>query len=278
MPGPRRLVVLAAAIVLLVATIAFAARGGPGAPGETADGPTGSAGDSSAETGDPAGGSGDGSQDAGSSEDDTSGSGDGADGDGDGDGDGATEARNEPPPTTAPDAQAPRGTKKQPIPGVAPNGELVPVPTDSGPGETLKTSKKGSQQRPPLPKVDTSPLVSTPLPKTASSRGRLVKGFPAKAVPVVPRSKVRSSSVSSSGRALQVALVGSAPARGEAVAAFYRLALAKYGFVESELDAVGGSTAHGFSRSGDSLVLTLTPQGKKRTTYSLYGVLRASGD
>lgn len=271
MPGTRRLAVLVAAAVLLVATIAFAVRAGTGGSDGGTDGGEATGGSSAQAGPDGSGAEGSGSGEAGDAGDNAEGDEDG----GNGGEDGATETRNDPPPS---DAATPRPSGKQPIPGVGPKGELVPVPTDSGPGETLKSSKKGSQQRPPLPKVDTSPLVGASLPKTASSRGKIVKGYPAKALPAVPGSKVTSSSVSSSDRGVQVALVGSAPARGEAVAAFYRLTLAKYGFVESELDAVGGSTAHGFSRSGDSLVLTLTPQGKKRTTYSLYGVLRASGD
>ena len=205
------------------------------------------------------------------------GEGGGADDEGGGDGrQEATEVRGEVPPATSP-APSPKashsGTRK--IPRVGPKGEVVPVPTDAGPGETL--GKDGSVA------IKEGALVSKPLPETASSRGRLVRGYPSDVLPTIPGSQVRSSSVSSSSRGVQVAFTGSATLKAEAIAAHYRLALASYGFTESSVPAVGGSTARRLQpwqrltgadddagRQADDLLALRSPARWQRLTASMH--------
>ena len=255
MPGHRRLMVVAAAVVLLVAAVVVAISAGGRDGGATAGGSgrstpgsgaqaSGTGGKAGVKAGGKAGG--EGTQQG-------------------------TETRSDDPPATGP-VRPPKpasqsGARK--IAGVGPKGELTPVTTEAGPGTTLAEGGSAATKK--------GPLVSKPLPKTRSSRGRLVRGYPSDVLPVIPGSRVRSSSVSSSPQGVQVAFTGSAPSTAQAVAAYYRLALAPYGFTEAAVPAVGGSSAVGFTRGGDSLVLTTTPAGK-RTTYSLYGLLRAGGD
>ena len=266
MPAHRRLAAIAAAVALLVAAVVVAVRAGGDDDNAAARG----SGSSTSGSADPDSGADRGERGE-RGEGGDRGEGGGADDEGGGDGrQEAAEVRGEVPPATSP-TPSPKashsGTRK--IPRVGPKGEVVPVPTDAGPGETL--GKDGSVA------IKEGALVSKPLPETASSRGRLVRGYPSDVLPTIPGSQVRSSSVSSSSRGVQVAFTGSATLKAEAIAAHYRLALAPYGFTESAVPAVGGSTALGFNRGSDSLVLTTTPAGK-RTTYSLFGVLRAGSD
>ncbi|AWB91416.1 hypothetical protein [Aeromicrobium chenweiae] len=100
-----------------------------------------------------------------------------------------------------------------------------------------------------------------------------VKG-PLKALPVLPTSSVKSREVSSGSDVRQVSLVatdGRSPAR---VLAAYRRILGAYGFVESSVPAVGGSTASAFARGREHLTVTASATGR-RTTYSVFGGLRA---
>ena len=145
--------------------------------------------------------------------------------------------------------------------------ELAPVE------EADEAAGKSTGGLPGLTKVDTGPIVAEPLPPTASRRGGLVAGYPARALPVPPGATVRSSSVSRSSSALQVAVDAGARNSCDAVARFHRVQLARYGFKETPVPAVGGSTGIGFQRGQDSLVLTLTPRGKGACDYTLFGTL-----
>lgn len=131
-----------------------------------------------------------------------------------------------------------------------------------------------------LPKVTsrTGPLLEGPLPATASRRGAVVAGYPTSLVPAMTGSTVRSSSVSAHQRKLQIALTAWVGRSPDAVALFYRSRLAPLGFVDRPVAAVGGSTAIAFRRGQHSLVLTLTPQGKRSSVYTLWGTLHPGRD
>jgi hypothetical protein len=68
------------------------------------------------------------------------------------------------------------------------------------------------------------------LPKTAASLGKVVGGFPLKVVPVMPGSDLRSTSVSSSAKTLQVSLEARSTRSADKIIGYYRAALTRLGF------------------------------------------------
>lgn len=118
-------------------------------------------------------------------------------------------------------------------------------------------------------------LISQPLPETASTRGKVVKGFPLAIVPVPSGSAVESSGVSSKAKALQVSILATNKRSPEEILTYYRTALTAHGFGESTVPAVGGSTAASFEHGLDNLVVTVTRTRSKGSTYSVFGTLHA---
>jgi hypothetical protein len=144
-----------------------------------------------------------------------------------------------------------------------------------------RTSGESSDDPPGLPGLGTSPgrvrnepLVTRPLPASASSRGRLVRGYPGTALPVAHRSRITSSSVSADDPRLQVALVATTAATTTGVLRFYRLHLSGLGFTERPTTAVGGSEAAAFRRGSDAVTVTVTAT-RTGASYSVFGTLRA---
>ncbi len=127
-----------------------------------------------------------------------------------------------------------------------------------------------------LPEQNTSPLVTAPLPRAASVRGRLVRGFPSALRPA-RRSAVESSSVSPSGDRLQVALVASTSLKPDRVLLTYRLRLARRGMVEQTAPAAApGSRAAAFRRGRSVVTVTVTDDGP-RTRYFVTASLHTGG-
>lgn len=166
--------------------------------------------------------------------------------------------------------------------GAEPGDDDTPASDGASPGEPgddgggIEMPPPGDQESglPGLDPPDTGPLVSLPLPDQASSKGALVTGYPRRAFPVAPRSRIRASSVSPADARLQVALTATTTLKPGRVLLFYRLHLAGLGFQEVPTTAVGGSSAAAFERGGDSAVVTVTP-GKAAAAYSVFGTLTA---
>lgn len=118
-------------------------------------------------------------------------------------------------------------------------------------------------------------LVHKPLPKTASSRGKVVNGFPLAIIPLLPGSVAQTSGVSSTSTALQVSLQARNTHSPDTILAFYRKVLAALGFAESTAPSTGDSTAANFSRGADNLVVTVTKSRSKSAIYSIFGTLHA---
>ena len=116
-------------------------------------------------------------------------------------------------------------------------------------------------------------LVSRPLPKTASSRGTVVHGFPVTIVPIASGSRVQTSGVSSTATTLQLSVRATNPRSPDRVLAFYRKTLTAHGFAESAVPSVGGSTAASFAHNADNLVVTVTKSRSRGTTYTVFGTL-----
>jgi len=125
-----------------------------------------------------------------------------------------------------------------------------------------------------LPPSDPAPLVTSPLPRAASARGRLVRRFPATLRPT-RAARVQSSSVSPSGDRLQVGLVATTTLSAPQVLLAYRARLARRGLTETTAPpALAGSEAAAFRRGDSVVTVTVTPRGSG-ATYSLHASLRA---
>jgi hypothetical protein len=118
-------------------------------------------------------------------------------------------------------------------------------------------------------------LITGRLPTTASRNGAIVAGFPTALLPLPSGSVVRSSGVSSASNVLQVSIVANSSRSPGSILGFFRRALSAHGFAESKAPAIGGSTAAGFSRSADDIVVTVARAGRSTTSYSLFGTLHA---
>lgn len=128
-----------------------------------------------------------------------------------------------------------------------------------------------------LEPASTAPLVSAPLPRPASARGRLVAGFPAVLRPT-RGTAVESSSVSPSGDRLQAGLTGSSSRSPDAVLLGYRTRWTRRGLLEQAAPvAAPGSWAAAFRRGRSVVTLTVSTRGS-RTTYVVHASLRAEDD
>lgn len=172
--------------------------------------------------------------------------------------DGETTSPSDPTEGAAPTEKSGTGD-----PGERTSSEVLPAPE--------KKSPIGLPPSPPLP-----PLVTTPLPPTASAADALVDGFPVAVIPLNPDTAVQTSSVASAENRLQVTLTASTSATAEAVLEFYRVSLAAHNLVDSVAPAATGSTALLFSRGADTILLTVTPAESGGTTYSVFGAFTAT--
>jgi hypothetical protein len=143
------------------------------------------------------------------------------------------------------------------------SSEVLPAPD--------KKSPIGLPPSPPL-----TPLVTSPLPPTASAANALVEGFPTEVISLNPDTTVQSSSVASAENRLQVTLAATTPSPSEAVLEHYRVSLAEQKLVDSVAPAAAGSTALLFSRGVDTILLTVTPTESGGTTYSVFGAFTAA--
>ena len=125
--------------------------------------------------------------------------------------------------------------------------------------------------------VRTTPLVTAPLPRAASARGRLVTRFPPALRPI-RATRVETSSISRLGDRLQVALVASTSLAPEDVLLAYRTRLAGRGLVEQTAPpATPGSQAAAFRRGRSTVTLAVTSQGSG-TGYSVQASLHTGGE
>jgi len=125
------------------------------------------------------------------------------------------------------------------------------------------------------PSAKREPLVSAPLPATASAAKKLVAGFPA-AIALKPKSTIVNSSVSSSGNTMQATLSAKTDADGDEVIAYYEKLFAKIGLAGSPVPSTGGTESYSFARGNDSVTLTVTPSKSNGSSYALFGVLNVS--
>lgn len=169
-----------------------------------------------------------------------------------------SDASSDPSSDPQPDPQPDNGG------GSDPSGAVLEVPVAAAPSVDSLGDLLGDADR---------PLATSPLPRAASARGRLVVGFPAALRPA-PGSRVETSSVSPADDRLQVALVGSTAMAPGRVLLAYRTRLARRGLVEQATvpQTAPGSQAAALQRGRSVVTITVTRQGS-RTSYSVMASL-----
>jgi hypothetical protein len=177
-------------------------------------------------------------------------------------------------PSATPAAVAGPSTAPSTGSSTAPPSSAAPSPGATTPrGTTTEQHQPGAVAGAVFPSpAPIAPLYTGPLPKPASAIGKLVAGFPS-VIPLAQGSTIADSSVSSSDGILQATLVAKTSLSASAVIALYQSELAKVSLQGAALPAIGGSTAFGFARDGNSITLTVTPSSSGGSTYSVLGVL-----
>jgi hypothetical protein len=134
----------------------------------------------------------------------------------------------------------------QPVQETDPASEIVPTATPTPyrlPGLTSSTAKKPA------------PLVAK-APRSASTHGRLVAGFPRSAVPLPRSLTIVSSSVASQGRHLQVTAQASSDASPKVVRRQLTNAFTERGYTAAKAVAAPGSSAVQYRHGTDGVVIT----------------------
>jgi hypothetical protein len=153
-----------------------------------------------------------------------------------------------------------------------PRPTFVPVP--ASPRTTTEVEPGGVLQPVPPAPAPRPSLVSRDRPTDAFARGSVVAGFPG-AIPVVKKSRIVSSSVSSSDNRLQVTLEATTSASPAVVTEFYRAHFAALSLYGTGTPSLGGASAMVFALGDDSVTLTVQPDGDG-SRYSLFGALSAA--
>jgi len=162
----------------------------------------------------------------------------------------------------------------RPAPGPdEPTGSGSPSGSPSGSGTRgplRETAPDGPPSGPPQPRSEHDALLPVVPDEAATATDELVTDYPEVLGPA-PHSRVVSSSVSPSGSHVQVALVARHPGARDAVLRYYRTYLARQGFAERRIDAVGGASAAAFERKDGTVVVTVEPG--RTGAYTLYATL-----
>lgn len=121
------------------------------------------------------------------------------------------------------------------------------------------------------PRTPDEPLVTTPLPESATADGELVDGFPSDVMGPPDDTTIVSSSIASEADVMQVTLVARTDASQEDVLAHYRSLWSDLGLTDSPTESADLSYANEYS----SLTLAFTPSSGTGTVFMVYGVLKA---
>jgi hypothetical protein len=122
----------------------------------------------------------------------------------------------------------------------------------------------------PAPKTP-APAISGKVPRSASAEGKLVTGFPKKAIPLPAEAAVLTSSVSSSDRRVQVGLEARTTLTVNELLDHYRASFAARGWsVSTATDAAGDSSVTG-GYGNDSVTVSARQAPTGATLYSAFG-------
>lgn len=164
-------------------------------------------------------------------------------------------------PSASPNAKGPQGATSV--------SERQKAP--ASPSRALEMPDKSTPTPHKLPKSkERVPAVSS-MPKSGASRGKLVNGFPKKAVNLPPKASVVSSSLATQAKRLLVQLDARTTSSVKSVLSFYAADFAKKGWITSTGSAADGSrTIHG-ALAQDSAIVVVRELPTGQTGFSVSG-------
>jgi hypothetical protein len=157
--------------------------------------------------------------------------------------------------------------------------EPIPTPTALGgseipqPTATPTTPQLGIES-PPQSGTETSPLISGPLPKSASADGKLVAGFPTSIISLPPGAEVASSAIATEGNRMQATVVASSAASENKVHSYFTGIFTDLGLTSTETQAAPGTKATTWSNGTDSIVVATKVDGDV-TRFSVFALFTA---
>lgn len=171
------------------------------------------------------------------------------------------------PGTSSSPGAGPSGTPG--APGSSATAGPLPQATPTSGSEVLPPSATPNDRLPSI--APARPLVSPPLPASATATGSLVPGFPTSIMGPAPKTVVVSSEIAAQSTSMQVTLVGRSTLSQSAIRAHYAQLWASLGLQQ-------GLTADGslsYAGAYESLSLTFGSTGTGNR-YTVYGVFRTN--
>jgi len=162
---------------------------------------------------------------------------------------------------SSPDAKGPKGTTS------ASERQKAPV-SSTRPLEMPEKSTPASNK---LPKSKLRVPAVSSMPKSGASRGKLVNGFPKKAVDLPPKASIVSSSLAVQAKRLLVRLDARTASSEKSVLSFYAADFAKKGWVTSTGSAADGSRTIRGALAQDSAIVTVRELPTGQTGFSVSG-------
>ncbi|WP_347344561.1 hypothetical protein [Microbacterium sp.] len=168
-------------------------------------------------------------------------------------------------------ATAGRGGDTAPTPSATPTAGPLPgaTPTTGSEVQDPAAGRPDLGRIPPLPVA--APLVSAPLPESATANRKLVEGFPAKIMGPAPDSDIVSSALATEGSVMQVTLVARTDASPESIVAHYRDVWAQLGLIDQGTTNGNGAA---YASPHTSLTLAFSPESGTGTVYTILGSFR----
>lgn len=129
----------------------------------------------------------------------------------------------------------------------------------------------------PVPSAP-APLITGPLPKSATAKGSLVEGWPSSVVTMPAGTTVGSTSISTSGNVLQLTADGVVGTSQEEVLGAFRQSLVGQGFWSEDAPAPDGAVAARFVRGTDTVTVSVSVTGTGVSRFQLLGSLHTTAD
>ncbi len=171
------------------------------------------------------------------------------------------------PGTSSSPGATPSGTPG--TPGASATSGPLPQATPTTGSEVLPPSATPNTTLPPIPTA--KPLISPPLPASATATGSLVPGFPTAIMGPAPKTVVVSSAIAAQSTSMQVTLVGRSTLSQSAIRAHYAQLWASLGLQQGLTS--DGSLSYAGAYESLSLAFGSTGTGNR---YTVYGVFRTN--
>ncbi|GAA1222236.1 hypothetical protein [Rhodoglobus aureus] len=149
----------------------------------------------------------------------------------------------------------------------------APTPTPTGLGGSVIPQPTATPTAPQLG-IETTPLITGPLPESATAVGELVAGFPTSIISLPTGAEVVSSAIATEGDRMQATVVATSTASQDEVHRYFERVLTPLGLRGAETPAAPGTTATTWSSGTDSIVVATTAD-EDVTRFSVFALFTA---